>query len=124
MAFTNHENYDRYTFKQNEVLMDKPIYLGFSVLELSKLHMYETYYDKLQPYFGQENWQLHYMDTDSFVLSVNTKDIIKHLRILEDIFDFSNLDKNHELFSNKNKKLLGFLKLKLLKTFGLMNLFV
>ena len=32
--------------------MDKPIYLGFSVLELSKLHMYSTYYDILQPYFG------------------------------------------------------------------------
>ena len=46
----SHEIYDSYTFKQNEVLMDKPIYLGFSVLELSKLLMYETYYDKLQPY--------------------------------------------------------------------------
>ena len=74
--------------------MDKPIYLGFSVLELSKLHMYETYYDKFQPYFEQKNIQLHYMDTDSFVLSVNTKDIIKDLKNLEDIFDFSNLDKN------------------------------
>ena len=51
----SYENCDSYTFKQNEVLMDKPIYLGFSVLELSKLLMYETYYDKLQPYFGQEN---------------------------------------------------------------------
>ena len=37
----SYENYDSYTFKQNEVLMDKPIYLGFSVLELSKLLMYE-----------------------------------------------------------------------------------
>ena len=45
------------------------------------------------------------MDTDSFVLSVNTKDILKDLKNLEDIFDFSNLDKNHELFSNKNKKI-------------------
>ena len=45
----SYENCDSYTFKQNEVLMDKPIYLGFSVLELSKLLMYETYYDKLQP---------------------------------------------------------------------------
>ena len=36
------ENCDSYTFKQNEVLMDKPIYFGFAVLELSKLHMYET----------------------------------------------------------------------------------
>ena len=43
------------------------------------------------------------MDTDSFVLSVNTKDIIKKLKNLENLFDFSNLNENHELFSNKNK---------------------
>ena len=73
----SYENYDSYTFKQNEVFMDKPIYLGFSVLELSKILIYETYYDKLQPYFGLENLHLHYMDTDSFVISVKTKDFIK-----------------------------------------------
>ena len=44
------------------------------------------------------------MDTDSFVLSVNTKNIIKDLKNLEDIFDFSNLDKNNELFSKKKQK--------------------
>ena len=38
----SYKNCDSYTFKQNEVLMDKPIYLGFTVLELSKLLMYET----------------------------------------------------------------------------------
>ena len=113
----SYENCYSYTIRQNEVLMDKPIYLGFSVLELSKLLMYETYYDKLQPYFGQENIQLHYMDTDSFVLSVNTKDIIKDLKNLEDIFDFSNLDKNHELFSNKNKKVIGKFKIETPKNF-------
>ena len=107
----SYENCDSYTHKQNEVLIDKPIYLGFSVLELSKLLMFETYYDKLQPYFGQKKIQLHYMDTDSFVLSVNTKDIIKELKNLEDIFDFSNLDKNHELLSNKNKKVIGKFKI-------------
>ena len=107
----SYENCDIYTFKQNEVVMDKPIYLGFSVLDLSKLLMYETYNDKLQPYFGQENIQLHFMATDSFVLSVNTKDIIKDLKNLEDIFDFSNLDENHELFSNKNKKVFGKFKI-------------
>ena len=47
----SYENCDGYTFKQNEVLVDKPIYLGFAILELNKLHMYKTYYDKLQPYF-------------------------------------------------------------------------
>ena len=89
--------------------MDKPNYLGFAVLELGKILTYETYYDKLQPYFGRENLHLHYMDTDSFVLSVNTKDIIKDSKKL-DIFDFSNLDENHELFSNKNKKVIGKFK--------------
>ena len=59
---------------------------------------------------GQENIQLHYMDTDAFVLIVNTNDIIKDLKNLEDIFDSSNLDENHELFSNKNKKVIGKFK--------------
>ena len=50
-------------------------------------------------------------NTDSFVLSVNTKDIIKDLKNLEVLFDFSNLDENHELFSNKNKKVTGKFKI-------------
>ena len=44
-------------------------------------------------------------------LSMKTKDIIKDLKNLEDIFDLSNLDKNHELFSNRNKKVIGKFKL-------------
>ena len=107
----SYENYDSYTFNKNEVVMDKAIYVGFAILELSKLHMYETYYDTLQPYFGQENLQLHYVDTDGMILSMKTKDIIKDLKNLEDIFDFSNLDENHELFSNINKKVIGKFKI-------------
>ena len=107
----SYENCDSYTFKKNEVLMDKPIYLGFSLLELSKLLMYETYYSKLQPYFGQENIQLHYMDCDSFVLSIETQNIINDLKNLEELFDFSNLDKNQEFFSNQNKKVVGKFKI-------------
>ena len=106
-----YENCDSYTFIQNEVLLDKPIYSGFSVLELNKFLMYRSYYDKLQPYFGQEKIELPYMDSDSFELIVNTKDIIKDLKNLEHIIDFSNLDENHELFSNKNKKLIGKFKI-------------
>ena len=115
----NHKSYescDSYTFKQIEVLMDEPIYLGFTVLELRKFLMYETNYDLLQPYFGRENIQLHYMDTDSFVLSINIKDVIKDLKNLENIFDFSNLDKTHEIFSYENKKVIGKFKIETAKS--------
>ena len=91
--------------------MDKATYVGFSILELSKLHMYETYYDTLQPYFGQENLQLHYIDTDGVFLSMKSKNIIKDLKNLEDVFDFSNLNEDHELFNNKNKKVVGKYKI-------------
>ena len=69
----SYENYDTYTFKKNGIVMDKAIYVGFAILELSKLHMYETYYDTLQPYFGQENLQLHYIDTDGMIFEYENK---------------------------------------------------
>ena len=43
--------------------MDKPIYLGFAILELSKLLLYETYYGKLQWYFREKNLQRQYMES-------------------------------------------------------------
>ena len=46
------------------------------------------------------------MNTDSFVLGMNTKDIIKDLKKLEDLFDHSGLKENHEIFGNENKKIL------------------
>ena len=66
--------------------------------------MYESYYDKLQPYLGDTNKQSHFMDTDSFVLSINSSRRIKDLKNLENLFDLRKLKKNHELISNKNKK--------------------
>ena len=84
----SYENYDSCTFKKNEVVMNKAIHVGFAILELSKLHMYETYYDTLQPYFGQENLQLHYIDTDGMFLSMKTKYIIKDLKKFRRYFWF------------------------------------
>ena len=83
--------------------MDEPIYLGFAVLDLSRLHVYVSYYDKLQPEFGEENLQSHYMDTDSFVLSINSTNIIRDLQNLEDLFGFSNMKQNLEIFLVKKR---------------------
>ena len=74
------EKCDSYLEKDHEILINKPIYLGFAILELSKLHLYETCYDTLQPYFGQENIQLHYIDCDSFILSIKSEKNYKRLK--------------------------------------------
>ena len=110
----SYQDYDTYTFKSNVVKMEKPIYLGFTILELSKLLMYETYYDKLQKYFGVDGTQIHYQDTDAFVMSIRTTDIVNDLSKLQDqykMFDFSNLNKEHILFSSEFKKIPGYLKI-------------
>ena len=98
----SYENCDSHLLRKNESKIEKPISLAFAVLEISKLHMHETYYEKLQQSFRQESIQLQYVDTAAYVLSVNTKYIIRGLRNLDDLFDFSNLDENHELFGKRN----------------------
>ena len=97
---------------KKKTVFDKPIYLGFTALELSKLLMYEFYYNKLQPYWKQ-SIQLHYMDTDSFILSFDTnhQELINFLQENKDEFDFSELDKSHELYDPINKKVIGKMKL-------------
>ena len=90
---SSHTKYDNHILRQNEVLMYKPINLGFAVIELCKLLMYETYYDKLQQYFRGKNFQLLHMDTGSFVMSINSTNNIRDKRNFEEVCHFSNLKK-------------------------------
>ena len=74
--------------------------------------MYEWYYDKMQPYFCENNLQLHYLDTDRFLLSfIPIKSLIENLKHFNEDFDFSELDPSHELYSETNKKVIGKMKL-------------
>ena len=91
--------------------MDEPINVGFGVIELGKLNMCESYYDKVHPCIGQESVHLHYIVTYSFELNMKTKNIINKLKNLEHIINFCNLNENHELFSNKNKTINGKIKI-------------
>ena len=106
----HYSTFSLYKFDKEKTVFDKPIYLGFSVLELSKLLMYEFYYHKLQPYYNC-SVKLHYLDTDSFFLSIKTGDLIKDLEYFKNDFDFSKLDENHELYDTINKKVLGKMKI-------------
>ena len=108
----HYSKFSVYKFDKEKTVFDKPIYLGFTVLELSKQLMYEFYYNKLQPYW-QNKIHLHYMNTDSFILSFDTnhQELIKFLQENKDEFDFSELDKSHELYNPINKKVIGKMKI-------------
>ena len=80
-------------------------------MELSKLSLYEWYYDKMQPYFGEDKLELRYLDTDSFIFSFRPiKILIEHLKQFKEGFDFSDLDPSHELYSKDNRKVIGKMK--------------
>ena len=64
--------------RKTEVRMNKPIYLGQAILDLSKTLMYEFWYDYIKPKFGDKA-RLCYMDTDSFVMYIKTDDFYKDI---------------------------------------------
>ena len=59
--------------KKTKVKVNKPIYIGMSILDISKTLMYEFWYDYIKPKY-QDRAKLCYMDTDSFVIHIKTED--------------------------------------------------
>ena len=96
--------------KKTEILKNKPVYLGLSILELSKILMYKSWYDYVKPKYGKKA-KLSYMDTDGFIVYIKTDDIYKD--IAEDIvtrFDTCNYELERPLPKGKNKKAIGLMK--------------
>ena len=95
-----------------EVKMNKPIYLGQAILDISKTLMYEFWYDYIKPKYGDKA-RLCYMDTDSFVMHIKTEDFYKDIAgDVERWFDTSNYDEKDKrpLPIGKNKKVIGLFK--------------
>jgi hypothetical protein len=103
------ENLCAIHLEKTKVYLNKPIYVGFSVLELSKLHMYKFYYDKLKPKF-ESGINILYCDTDAFVLHIKTGNLMKDIQDMKSEFDFSDYPKEHTLQDNSNKKVVGKFK--------------
>ena len=59
--------------------MNKPVHLGLSILVLSKILMYEFWYDYVKPKYG-EKAKMCYMDTNIFIVYINTDDIYKDIQ--------------------------------------------
>ena len=98
--------------KKTEVKINKPIYLGQAVLDLSKKPMFEFWYDYLKPMYG-DKIRLCYTDTDDFIMHIKTDDFYKDINNdVDKWFDTSNFNKNDNrpLEIGKNKKVLGKFK--------------
>ena len=96
--------------KKTKVKMNKPIYLGLSILEISKTLMCEFWYDYMKPKYDNKV-KLCYMDTDSFIMNIKTNDFYENIaNDVENRFDTSNYEVNRPLPMGKNKKIIGLMK--------------
>ena len=104
------ENLMAIEMKKTKVKMNKPIYLGMSILDISKTLMYEFWYDYIKPKY-QDKAKLCYMDTDSFVIHIKTEDFYEDIaNDVEKWFDTLNYDNNRPLPIYMNKKVIGLFK--------------
>ena len=95
---------------KTKVKMNKPIYLGLSTLDISKILIYQFWYDYMKPKYGNRV-KLCYMDTDSFIMSIKTNDFCEDIaNDIEKRFDTSNYETNRPLPIGKNKKVIGLMK--------------
>ena len=95
------ENLLALEMKNTQILMNQPVYVGLSILDLGKTEMYEFWYDYLIPKYG-ENVKLCYMDADSFIVHVETDDIYKDIvEYFEKIFVPSNYEIDKALTKRK-----------------------
>ena len=106
------ENLLAIEMKKIKVKMNKPVYLGLSVLEISKTLMYELWFNFMKPEYN-DSVELCYMDTDSFIMHIKIEDCYKHIADdVEKRFDTSNYDDecDRPLPKGKNKKVIGKFK--------------
>ena len=104
------ENLLTIEMEKTEILMSKPGYLGLSILALSKIVMYEFWYDYVLSKCG-EKAKLCYMNTDNFIVYIKTDEIYRDIgEDAETRFDTSNYELDTPLPKGKNKKESGLMK--------------
>ena len=90
------ENLVMIEMQKSNVYLNKPIFLGQAVLDLSKMHMYNFHYNHIKKKYPGKA-QLCYCDTDSLVYHIQTEDIYKDMQEDSDLYDFSNFPKEHDI---------------------------
>lgn len=94
---------------KQKLVLNRPIYVGFSVLDLSKTLMYDFHYNYMKSKYGSRA-QLLFTDTDSLCYEITTDDLYHDLKDDKELFDFSAYPRNHSLYDATNKKIIGKMK--------------
>ena len=94
---------------KSTVKLYQPIYVGFSVLELSKTLMYDFHYGLIKPKYAS-NAKLLFTDTDSLTYEIKTGDVYTDMKEDIHLYDTSEYPIDHPLYSIENKKVLGKMK--------------
>ena len=89
------------------LILSKPIYVGFTVLDLSKWKMYDFYYNFTKKNFDAE---LLFTDTVSLTYEIKSENVFEEFFKWKDMFDFSNYSKDSKFFDETNKKVIGKMK--------------
>lgn len=105
-----HENLVAIERKKTNLILNRPIYIGLCVLDLSKVLMYFFHYFHIKKMYPGEKSRLLFTDTDSLTYSIKTEDIYKDLNSHSHLYDFSGYPKEHFCFSDSNKKIIGKFK--------------
>ena len=97
--------------RKSQVLLNKPVYTGMTILDNSKILMYDFFYNELKKEYGSKCELLYTdTDTDSLILLIETDDVYKDIQKKIHLYDTSDYPKEHPLYSNANKQVLGKMK--------------
>ena len=92
---------------KNKISLNRPVYTGMCILDLSKTLMYDFYYNHFKLRYGSR-CDLLYTDTDSLLLEIKTGDVYKVMRNrLDELYDTSDYPKDRCLYCQENKKVVG-----------------
>ena len=103
-----HENLVAVHYRQTKLLMDKPLYVRMSILELSKTLMYDFHYNYILPKYPEA--KLLFTDTDSLCYHIETEDVYRDFFADRERFDNSDYPPNSEFYFTENKKVIGKFK--------------
>ena len=104
------ENLIAIFLRKKEIKLDRNYLVGFTILELSKLTMFQTYYNVIEPFLWYTKCSIVMSDTDSFILHVKDRSTDDVVWALRRIMDFSNYPKDHPFYDTSCKQVPGKLK--------------